>query len=140
MGIARTQALYLWATRRSRTGLVYQDFTGIDAPMCQDTPPGGPRDGLARAEVYYDALVAPNRFGRERRRRLPAEDRSKVRYTPARNATQNIAALIARTSRSTCRCCRRTATARPESIGEYRQGRGRPGKARTKAKGLDLTP
>ena len=30
---------------------------GTDAPICQDTPLGGPRDGLARAEVCHDALV-----------------------------------------------------------------------------------
>ena len=41
------------ARRRSDgTGLV-----GIDAPICQDTPLGGLRDGLARAEVCHDALV-----------------------------------------------------------------------------------
>ena len=30
---------------------------GVDAPICQDTPLGGLRDGLARAEVCHDALV-----------------------------------------------------------------------------------
>ena len=30
---------------------------GIDAPICQDIPLGGTRDGLARAEVCHDTVV-----------------------------------------------------------------------------------
>ena len=30
---------------------------GIDAPICQDIPLGGARDGLARAEVCHDTVV-----------------------------------------------------------------------------------
>ena len=30
---------------------------GLDAPICQDIPLGGPRDGLARAEVCHDTVV-----------------------------------------------------------------------------------
>ena len=32
-------------------------FAGIDAPICQDIPLGGTRDGLARAEVCHDTVV-----------------------------------------------------------------------------------
>ena len=37
----------------------YQEchFAGIDAPICQDIPLGGTRDGLARAEVCHDTVV-----------------------------------------------------------------------------------
>ena len=31
-------------------------FAGIDAPICQDIPLGGTRDGLARAEVCHDTV------------------------------------------------------------------------------------
>ena len=63
-----SEASAAWTPRRSgRRGgqRQYSDLAietaltlrGIDAPICQDIPLGGTRDGLARAEVCHDTVV-----------------------------------------------------------------------------------